>query len=166
MARKQQPRVARQKTRQLDDVLAAAKLPSRPRSGWIAAVRQALGMSKTQLAKRMNIVRQSLSDLESNELKGTITLTSLRNAADGLGCDLHYVLVPRKPLEQMVTDQALHRASKKLGRINQSQALEASSVLPSSWADSAISRAYSARCLSWIWVAANSRRALRSVSIA
>lgn len=128
MARKQQPRVARQKTRQLDDVLAAAKLPSRPRSGWIAAVRQALGMSKTQLAKRMNIVRQSLSDLESNELKGTITLTSLRNAADGLGCDLHYVLVPRKPLEQMVTDQALHRASKKLGRINQSQALEASAI--------------------------------------
>lgn len=128
MARKQKPRVVRQKTRQLDDVLAAANLPSRPRSGWIAAIRQALGMSKTQLAKRLNIARQSLNSLESNELKGTITLTSLRNAADGLGCDLQYVLVPRKPLERMVADQALHRASKKLGRINQSQALEASAI--------------------------------------
>ena len=128
MTRKQQPRVARQKTRQLDDVLAAANIPSRPRSGWIAAIRQALGMSKTQLAKRINIARQSLNDLESNELKATITLTSLRNAADGLGCDLQYVLVPRKPLEQMVADQALRRASQKLGRINQSQALEASAI--------------------------------------
>ena len=93
MTRKTQPRLARQKTRQLDDELAAAKIPSRPRSGWIAAIRQALGMSKTQLARRMKIVRQSLNNLESNELKGTITLASLRNAADGLGCDLQYVLV-------------------------------------------------------------------------
>ena len=128
MTGKKKPRLARQKTRQLDDELAAANIPSRPRSGWIAAIRQALGMSKTQLAKRMKIVRQSLNNLESNELKGTITLASLRNAADGLGCDLQYVLVPRKPLQQMVADQALYRASKKLGRINQSQALEASAI--------------------------------------
>lgn len=128
MARKQQSRVARQKTRQLDDVLAAANVPSRPHSGWIASIRQALGMGKTQLAKRINIARQSLSDMESNEKKGTITLASLRNAADGLGCDLQYVLVPRQPLEQMVAEQALRRASQKLGRINQSQALEASAI--------------------------------------
>ena len=128
MARKQQSRVARQKTRQLDDVLAAANVPSRPHSGWIASIRQALGMGKTQLAKRMNIARQSLSDMESNEKKGTITLASLRKAADGLGCDLQYVLVPRKSLEQMVAEQALRRASQKLGRINQSQALEASAI--------------------------------------
>ena len=128
MTRKTKPRLARQKTRQLDDELVVADIPSRPRSGWIAAIRQALGMSKTQLARRMNIVRQSLNDLESNELKGTITLASLRNAADGLGCDLQYVLVPRKSLQQMVADQALQRANKKLGRINQSQALEASAI--------------------------------------
>jgi predicted DNA-binding mobile mystery protein A len=85
-------------------------------------------MGKTQLAKRINIARQSLSDMESNEKKGTITLASLRNAADGLGCDLQYVLVPRQPLEQMVAEQALRRASQKLGRINQSQALEASAI--------------------------------------
>jgi predicted DNA-binding mobile mystery protein A len=128
MTRKTQPRLARQKTRQLDDELAATNIPSRPRSGWIAAVRQALGMSQTQLAARMDIVRQSLNNLESNELKGTISLASLRNAADGLDCDLQYVLVPRKPLQQLVADQALQRATKKLGRINQSQALEASAI--------------------------------------
>ena len=128
MARKPQPRVARQKTRQLDDVLVTAKIPSRPRIGWIASIRQALGMSKTQLAKRINVARQSLDDLESNELKETITLASMRNVADALGCDLKYVLVPRKPLEKLITEQALKRASKKLGRVNQSQALEASAI--------------------------------------
>jgi predicted DNA-binding mobile mystery protein A len=128
MARKQQPRVARQKTRQFDDVLAAANVPSRPRIGWIAAIRQALGMSKTQLARRVKVARQSLDDLEANELKETITLASLRNVADALGCDLRYVLVPRKPLETMIAEQARHRALKKLGRVNQSQALEASAI--------------------------------------
>ena len=128
MARKSQPRVARQKTRQLDDVLATANIPSRPRIGWIASIRQALGMSKTQLAKRIDVARQSLGALESNELKETITLASMRNVADALGCDLKYVLVPRKPLEKLIAEQALKRASKKLGRVNQSQALEASAI--------------------------------------
>jgi len=128
MSRKQQPRVARQITRQLDDVLAAANIPSRPRIGWIATLRQALGMSKTQLAKRIDIARQSLDDLESNEVRETITLARLRNAADALGCDLQYTLVPKKPLEKMITEQALKKASSKLRRVNQSQALEASAI--------------------------------------
>jgi len=128
MARKPPPRVARQKTRQLDDVLATASIPSPPRIGWIAGIRQALGMSKTQLAKRVNIARQSLDELESNELKETITLASMRNVANALGCELQYVLVPRKPLEKMIAEQALQKASKKLSRVNQSQALEASAI--------------------------------------
>ena len=132
MARKIQPRVARQITRQLDDILAAVHLPSRPRIGWIASVRQALGMSKTQLAKRVDITRPSLDELESNELKETITLASMRKIADALGCDVHYILVPRKPLEQMIAEQAMKKASTKLGRINQSQALEASALDASS----------------------------------
>ena len=128
MARKLQPRVARQITRQLDDILAAVHLPSRPRIGWIASVRQALGMSKTQLAKRVDITRPSLDELESNELKETITLASMRKIADALGCDVQYIIVPRKPLEQMIAERALKKASTKLGRVNQSQALEASAL--------------------------------------
>ena len=128
MARKLQPRVARQITRQLDDILAAVHLPSRPRIGWIASVRQALGMSKTQLAKRIDITRPSLDELESNELKETITLASMRKVADALGCDVQYILVPRKPLEQMIAERAKKKASTKLGRVNQSQALEASAL--------------------------------------
>ena len=115
-------------TRQLDDMLAAVELPPVPRNGWIASIRQALGMSKTQLAKRLGIAGPSLNELESNEFKETITLASLRKVADALGCDLQYVLVPRKPLERQIAEQALKKASSRLGRVNQSQALEASAL--------------------------------------
>ncbi len=98
MTRKHSPRVARPMTRQLDDMLAAVELPPVPRSGWIASIRQALGMSKTQLAKRVGVTRPSLDELESNEVRETITLASLHKVADALGCDLKYVLVPRKSL--------------------------------------------------------------------
>jgi predicted DNA-binding mobile mystery protein A len=85
-------------------------------------------MGTTQLAKRMGITRPSLNQLETNEVSDKITLASLRNAADALGCDLQYALVPRQSLSKMVADQAKHRAHRKLGRINQSQALEASAM--------------------------------------
>jgi predicted DNA-binding mobile mystery protein A len=85
-------------------------------------------MSKTQLAKRIDITRPSLDELESNELKETITLASMRKIADALGCDVQYILVPRKPLEQMIAERAMRKASMKLGRVNQSQALEASAL--------------------------------------
>jgi predicted DNA-binding mobile mystery protein A len=115
-------------TRQLDDILATAVLPPRPRVGWIASIRQALGMNKTQLSKRLGIAAPSLIELESNEVKDTITLASLRKVADALGCDLQYVLVPREPLERQIADRALLKASSKIGRVNQSQALEASAL--------------------------------------
>ena len=128
MVQRPSPRVARQMTRQLDDILATAVLPPRPRVGWIASIRQALGMNKTQLAKRLGIAVPSLMELESNEVKETITLASLHKVADVLGCDLQYVLVPRKPLERQIAGQALKKASSKIGRVNQSQALEASAL--------------------------------------
>lgn len=128
MANSNQSRIARQRTRQLDAALSSIQLPQRPISGWISALRKSLGMGTTQLAKRMGITRPSLNQLETNEVSDKITLASLRNAADALGCDLQYALVPRQSLSKMVADQAKHRAHRKLGRINQSQALEASAM--------------------------------------
>jgi predicted DNA-binding mobile mystery protein A len=128
MANSKRSRTARQRTRQLDDVLRPIQFPQRPSSGWISALRKSLGMGTTQLAKRMGITRPSLNQLEANEIRDKITLASLRNAADALGCDLQYVLVPRQSLAKMVAEQAIRRAQRKLGRINQSQALEASAM--------------------------------------
>ena len=82
MASKVSPRVARQMTRQFDDTLAAVDMPPRPGVGWIASIRQALGMSKTQLAKRIGVTPPSVFELESNEVREAITLNSLHKAAE------------------------------------------------------------------------------------
>lgn len=128
MKTSQRSRVARQRTAQMDDILHDVQVPFRPRGGWLSTMRQALGMTKTQLANRLGIARTGVNRLETNELKGAITITSLTNAAEALGCELQYVLVPRKPVGEMVAEQALKRARDKVGRINQSQALEASAM--------------------------------------
>ena len=132
MKLKKGSRVARQRTRQLDSVLTDVRVPERPRNGWIDSIRGALGIIKTQLARRMGIARPNLNALEKNEISGSITLASLQKAADTLECELRYVLVPKCSLSETVRKQALHRAQQKLSRVNQSQALEASAMEPAS----------------------------------
>jgi predicted DNA-binding mobile mystery protein A len=126
--KKLQPRAARQATRRLDAALRDLQLPPHPRKGWIRAIREALGMTQNQLARRMGITRQAVALTEASELDHSATLGRLKRAAQELGCELRYVLVPKIPLESMIADQARRRAEKKLGRVNQSQALEASAM--------------------------------------
>src|SRR5262245_47394175 len=77
--------------------LAAA---ARPHRGWIRAIRDGLGMSTAEMGKRMGAIQQNVSGLERAEQHGTIKLDTLRRAADALDCDLIYVLLPRKGLEE------------------------------------------------------------------
>lgn len=89
----------------------------RPHRGWIRAIRDALGMSTTELAARMGVIQQNISDLERSELHDTIKLETLRRTADALNCDLLYVLVPRSSLDDAVRAQARRRAAALLGPV-------------------------------------------------
>lgn len=96
----------------------------RPASGWVKAIREALGMSAAQLAGRLGVSRQRIHDLEKAELHGGITLTSLRAAAEALDCTLVYALVPTSSLTAMVEKKARRVAQKDLAYIDQTMALE------------------------------------------
>ena len=74
----------------------------RPHKGWIRAIRDALGMSSTELAARIGVSQQRVSQIEQGELQETITLETLRRAANALDCDLVYVLEPRTSLDEAV----------------------------------------------------------------
>ncbi len=116
------------KQRQLDAGLArwrAAELPARPPSGWIKAIRESLGMPAVYLAKRLGVVQSSVHRLESSEADDTITLGSLRRAADALGCELQYALVPKKTIAQTLEDQANKVARERMATVVHSMALEA-----------------------------------------
>ncbi|MDQ2837618.1 MAG: mobile mystery protein A [Actinomycetota bacterium] len=96
-----------------------------PRSGWIRAVRQALGMSLGDLAARLGMTHQSVSMLEQSERAGQIKLSSLRKAADAMDCDLAYVFIPRSgSLQGAVDKQARAQLAEHMRATAHSQRLE------------------------------------------
>jgi predicted DNA-binding mobile mystery protein A len=122
---------ARQARRILDEKYATgtvASLHVRPRSGWIKAVRTALGMSQDALARRLGVTRAAVTGLERAEPEGAITIAKLSEVAAALGCTLVYALVPNGSLEQIVQDQATTVVDRQLGYVNATMTLEGQAV--------------------------------------
>ena len=69
--------------------------PPRPTSGWISSVREALGITLDQIGKQIGSSRQAVQQLERAEATDRITLGALRRAAEAMGCELVYALVPK-----------------------------------------------------------------------
>ena len=95
-----------------------------PRSGWIRTLRDALGMSSAQLAKRMKVSPQFVRKLEKGEAAGAITLASLHRAAAALECRVIYGLVPRKHIEATRRARALDLANTLRNHVAHSMKLE------------------------------------------
>lgn len=115
------------KLRQLDATLnrwRSADLPSRPPIGWIKAVREGLGMAAAHLAVRLGVTTSTVTRLETSETDDTITLASLRRAAEALGCELHYALVPKQSLANTLEDRAMTVARRQMSAISHTMALE------------------------------------------
>ncbi len=97
----------------------------RPPRGWIRAIRQALGITAGELAKRLGTSRQLPLQLEKSEAEDRITLKSLRAVADALECDLVYALVPRAGgLQAMVESRTEAEARRRVVSVEHSMALE------------------------------------------
>lgn len=95
-----------------------------PPKGWIRAIRDALGMSSEQLARRASLRSQSIDDWERAEANGSIQLRTLRRAADALDCTLVYALVPKTSLEDGVRSRARKIAKRDLRRVAHTMTLE------------------------------------------
>ncbi|MBI3936221.1 MAG: mobile mystery protein A [Betaproteobacteria bacterium] len=100
-----------------------------PRSGWIRAVREALGMTQSQLAAQLGIARQTVDDLERAEAGRRITLESLDRLALAMGCRVVYAVVPEKgSLDDLRRRRALALADALQKRAEHSMKLEAQGV--------------------------------------
>ena len=120
-------RLAMQSRSHLDDrfkEIGPASCFAPPIRGWIRAIREALGMSSAQLAKRLGVRQPSAVALEQSEAKGTIELATLRRVAEALDCTLVYALVPNQPLEKMVQKRAEKAAAERITRVDHSMRLE------------------------------------------
>ncbi len=119
----------RQMDKQLKTLQPFARTP-RPRKGWVREIRDALGMTSLQLAKRIGVSQPTVAKLERSEEMETIGLKSLRKLAEALDCTLVYALVPNDSLESTLTRQAESRAAEQLQRIEHSMRLEAQGRWP------------------------------------
>jgi predicted DNA-binding mobile mystery protein A len=95
-----------------------------PVYGWVKAIRQALGMTTAQLARRLGIRQPSVVALEQSEVRGTIELATLRRAAEALDCTLVYALVPNQPLDATVRSRARAFAKQRRTAVEWSMLLE------------------------------------------
>ncbi len=63
--------------------------------GWLKKARKGLFLSAETVAKKLKVSRAAYSKYEDCEEKGSITLTTLANAADAMGCELVYAIRPK-----------------------------------------------------------------------
>lgn len=95
-----------------------------PPSGWLRSIREALGISLRQQAKRIGVNPSTLLSHEKNEVTGNITLAQLRKLAAALDCEVRYTLVPRHDLEDTVLKQAETVARAEVLGVSHTMALE------------------------------------------
>ena len=117
--------------RQLDkrlNILRNSDAFTRPPRGWLKAIREALGMTTAQLARRLGVSQPRAVAIETAEVEGSLTLDSLERAAHALDCRLIYTLAPRKPLDELVAERAQHLAIRRLESTRHSMSLEAQEV--------------------------------------
>jgi len=95
-----------------------------PAGGWLAAVRSALGMPVAALARRLHVTPATARAYEQGELEGTITLATLRRAADALDADLIYAIVPRAPVAAQLATRARELARQQVDPVAHTMALE------------------------------------------
>ena len=100
-----------------------ARTPT-PTGGWIRAIREALGMTNVQLARRLGKASQTIEDIQKSEVNGTVQLKTLREIAGALGCEVVVALVPPKLLPQIRRDRAREKALRGLRSVSHSMKLE------------------------------------------
>lgn len=98
-----------------------------PPTGWIKAVRGALGISTRQLAQLLGTNHSAIVALEQREAKGKASLEMIQRTARAMGCKLVYAVVPDAPsesLDDIVDARARDLATRLLGRVEHSMRLE------------------------------------------
>jgi predicted DNA-binding mobile mystery protein A len=81
-------------------------------------------MTTRQLAKAVGVTQAAVVNTERTEAKGDITLATLQRYAAALGCDVTYMLIPKRPLQEMVEERAELLARDQVVRVRHSMALE------------------------------------------
>jgi predicted DNA-binding mobile mystery protein A len=110
--------------RLLDKKLAGIdiNLLKKPSQGWIRTLREALGMTSSQLACRMDVSQPRIIYMEKNEQN--LKISTLEKTAAALGCRFVYAFVPVQPIEKTLREKARKKAEEIMHKVNINMALE------------------------------------------
>ena len=100
----------------------------RPPSGWLKAIRGALGINTRQLAKRCGVQHSSILRIEKSEIQDKISIESLKKIAGAMNCQLVYAIVPKTDygsLEEIINYQSEILARKLIKKADHTMKLEA-----------------------------------------
>lgn len=96
-----------------------------PPTGWIKAVRTALGMTLEQLGNKLSLTKQAAQAIENREKEGSLTLKALREAANAMDMQLVYGFVPKDgSLDALIDRKARELATQIVLRTSQTMKLE------------------------------------------
>lgn len=98
-----------------------------PQSGWIKAIRGALGLNTRQLADFLGVDHSAVLRLEKREAKGKVTLELMAKVAQAMNCKLIYAIIPEKPyeeLESILDERAIKLARELTQNVEHSMRLE------------------------------------------
>lgn len=104
---------------------ASLKQLAMPPTGWIKAIRTAIGMSMQQLGNKLNVSKQGVMDIEKREKDGSITIKSLREIARAMDMQLVYGFVPNDgSLDALIEKRATELAIQIVMRTANTMKLE------------------------------------------
>ncbi len=96
-----------------------------PPTGWIKAIRTAIGMSMEQLGNKLSVTKQGILDIEKREKDGSITIKALKEIGRALDMQLVYGFVPNDgSLDALIEKRAHELASKIVLRTANTMKLE------------------------------------------
>lgn len=99
-----------------------------PTRGWLRAIRESLGMPLRKLADRIGTSPQTIQQIEKREANESISIASLKRAAENLNCIFVYAIVPKRPLEESMRTFAEEAADTILKGATQTMDLEGQPV--------------------------------------
>jgi predicted DNA-binding mobile mystery protein A len=97
---------------------------ARPARGWLRAIRHAFGITTAQYASLLGVSQPRIIAIEKGEVDETVTLATLRRAAEALDCKLVYAIVPNQPMDKTLRERAQRSAEQQLARTSHTMRLE------------------------------------------
>ena len=91
-------------------------------NSWINTVREAIGMTAVQLAKRLGVTQPRIAKMEANE--ENLKLCTMKKLAEAMNCDFVYYFKPKTSFQDIVQNQAKKKAAEILLGVNLNMALE------------------------------------------